>query len=459
VKIALLVVIGAVAVTARLIISRYRRTRRNALPTSATPAAETGEAASARPRTSVRIWRAVEGSLGGVGLVATREIKERVRGRLFRVGTLIILLIVAAAIIIPKIHSGNGSTMQTVGVVGGLSSQTEQLVHAAAARNKDTVKIVEVPTLAVAEKKLRLGQLDFAIIDGEEILLNEPASANSSPADPGLVEDVAAYLGVLQAYRTAGLTPSQAAAVDHAKSIPVRTLQPSSTTTIKTTSVVGLVLLFLMLTQYNTWILMGVMQEKSSRVVEVLLATLRPIQLLGGKVLGIGLVAFGQATVIVGFAFIVASAVGSDVLHGTAPLVLLCELLWLVLGYAFYCWVYAAAGSTAERQDQVQTLALPLSIPILIGYVYAITVASSGNASLFFKILAYFPPTAPFCMPVLVGLSQVAWWQFVISVLITIAATAAMAVFAAGIYRRAVLQTGARVRIRELLARPPRPAR
>ena len=162
--------------------------------------------------------------------------------------------------------------------------------------------------------------------------------------------------------------------------------------------------------------------------------------------------ALGQATVIVGFALIVGAAVGSDLLRGTAPLVLACQLLWLLLGYAFYCWVYAAGGSTAERQDQVQTLALPLSIPILLGYIFAITVASSGHADLFFKILAYVPPTAPFCMPVLVALGEVTWWQFVASVLITIAATGGMAVFAAGIYRRAVLRTGGRVAIRELIA-------
>ena len=216
---------------------------------------------------------------------------------------------------------------------------------------------------------------------------------------------------------------------------------------------IGLVLLFFMLTQYNTWILIGVMQEKSSRVVEVLLATVRPIQLLGGKVLGIGLVALGQATLIVGFALIVAAAVGSDLLHGTAPLVLACELLWLVLGYAFYCWVYAAAGSTAERQDQVQTLALPLSIPILLGYIFSITVASSGHPDLFFKILAYLPPTAPFCMPVLVGLSQVTWWEFVASVLITIAGTVGHGDLRRPHLRRAVLRTGARVSVRELLGR------
>ena len=214
-----------------------------------------------------------------------------------------------------------------------------------------------------------------------------------------------------------------------------------------------------MLTQYNTWILMGVMQEKASRVVEVLLATVRPIQLLGGKVLGIGLVALGQASLIVAVALVLGAAVGSDLLHGSAPLVLLSQLLWLVLGYAFYCWVYAAAGSMAERQDQVQTLVLPLTLPILLGYLLAITTASSGDPSLLFKVLAYLPPTAPFEMPVLVGLGQVTWWQFMASVLISIAGTVAMARLAAGIYRRAVLRSGGRVHLRDLWARRRRSTR
>jgi ABC-2 type transport system permease protein len=195
---------------------------------------------------------------------------------------------------------------------------------------------------------------------------------------------------------------------------------------------------------------MGVMQEKASRVVEVLLATVRPIQLLGGKVLGIGLVAMGQAGLIVAVALIVGAAVGSDLLHGTAPLVLASQLLWLLLGYAFYCWVYAAAGSMAERQDQVQTLVLPLSLPIVLGYVLSITAASSGSASVFFKVLAYLPPTAPFAMPVLVGLGDVTWWQFVASVLISLAGTALMAWAAAGVYQRAVLQSGQRVSLRQV---------
>jgi ABC-2 type transport system permease protein len=99
----------------------------------------------------------------------------------------------------------------------------------------------------------------------------------------------------------------------------------------------------------------------------------------------------------------------------------------------------------------VQTLAFPLSLPILFGYITALTVAGSGHPGLLFRVLAYRPPTAPFALPVLVGLGKVTWWQFLISVALTVAGTVLVARFAAGVYRRAILRTGRRVRLRELL--------
>ena len=101
----------------------------------------------------------------------------------------------------------------------------------------------------------------------------------------------------------------------------------------------------------------------------------------------------------------------------------------------------------------MQTLALPLSIPILVGYIFSITVASTGNANLFFKVLAYLPPTAPFCMPVLVGLGQVTWWEFLIAVVLSPSGPPRSRSFAARIYRRAVLRSGQRVRLSEVVAR------
>jgi ABC-2 type transport system permease protein len=398
--------------------------------------------------------------LGDVGLVAGREIHERVKGRIFRVGTIIILLVVAGAIVIPKIHSNQTSPPQQVGVVGAPNAALNQVIKYSAKQGQTTVRIVSEPTLESAEAALRSGKLDVAVINGERIVTNQPVSSNSSSDTADLVAVLAPELGVLHAYQQAGLSPQQIGQVAQAQPAPVQSLQQSTRKgVIKGTSVIGVVLIFLMLTQYNTWILMGVMQEKASRVVEVLLAAVRPVQLLGGKVLGIGLVAMAQATLIVIVAFVVSKAVGSDLIKGTGPVLILSDLVWLILGYAFYCWLYAAAGSMAERQDQVQTLALPLSLPILIAYIYSITVASSGDASLLFKVLAYFPPTAPFAMPVLVGLDLVVWWQFLIAVAISIAGTAVMAWFAAGVYRRAVLKSGQRVSLRDLRGRPGRRTR
>jgi ABC-2 type transport system permease protein len=456
----IIVVAVALVLTIRISMFRARRRRRSEAVDSSTatgqPRVMAHQESGAIALAASRGRRAADFSerFGDVGIIAMREITERVRGRIFRVGTLIILAAVAAAIIIPSLHhGGSGSTKQEVGVVGTLSPTFRQVLTEAGKSNKDVVRFVSEPSLTKTKVGLRNNSLAFAIVNSDEILLNEPAAQASSPADPALVQDVAEYFGLLRAYQSAGLSPAQTQSVSQAQAITVRTLSAGSKNKTNAGSTVGLVLLFVMLTQYCTWILIGVMQEKSSRVVEVLLAAVRPIQLLGGKVLGIGLVALGQATLVVGFALVVARSVGSDLLKGSEPVALLAELCWLVLGYAFYCWVYAAAGSMAERQDQVQTLAFPLSIPILIGYIFSITVASSGNASLLFKVLAYLPPTAPFAMSVLVALNQVAWWQFLASVLITLAATAAMAMFAARIYSRAVLRTGGRVRLAELRTR------
>jgi ABC-2 type transport system permease protein len=447
----LIAVIIAVALGLRVLVRQRQRKRRQA-----------AEAPQNVGTTDVRapsgLGSAFGANLGSVGLVARREILERVRGRIFRVGTIIILLVVGAAIIIPKIHNNHTTPPQQVGVVGAPNAAVKRVIEYSGKQVKIPVHLVSEPTEASARAALNDGRLDVAVVGGNTIIVNQPTSSDSTGDTATLVQVLAPELGVLHAYQQAGLSGSQIEQVARARPVPVQSLQHShnSKSANRGTSVIGVILIFLMLNQYNTWILMGVMQEKASRVVEVLLAALRPIQLLGGKVLGIGLVAMGQAILIVGFAFIVSKAVGSDLLRGTGGLLLLADLVWLVLGYAFYCWLFAAAGSTAERQDQVQTLALPLTLPIIVAYVYSITVASSGNPSLLFKVLAYLPPTAPFAMPVLVGLDQVAWWQFLISVVLAIAGIAVMAWFAAGIYRRAVLKSGQRVRLRELRGGPPR---
>ncbi len=409
-------------------------------------------------RTTTHARRTLFGPLLGVtGLVAAREVRERIRGRIFRVGTLLILAGIAAAIVIPVLN--RSKHVEHVGVVGALSAPLRAAVLATATSIRATVQLVPEASVEAADEELRSGSIDFAIVNARELRVKKAIASTDASTRAELVRAVSETLGTEEAFAAAGLSPAQAAQLAHAKALPVTSLQPgvANNGTKQTTSVIGLILLFVMLNQYNTWTLIGVMEEKSSRVAEVLLAAVRPVQLLAGKVLGIATIVFAQATLIVVFALALGKAVGSDLLHGTTPLVLLSTLVWLVLGYAFYCWVYAAAGSMASRQDQVQTLALPLSLPIIFGYVIGLTTVSSGSPSTLFDVLAYLPPTAPFAMPVLVGLGKATWWEFAASAAVSIVCTVGVARLATSIYRRAILRTGRRVQIRELISRAARP--
>lgn len=140
-------------------------------------------------------------------------------------------------------------------------------------------------------------------------------------------------------------------------------------------------------------------------------------------------------------------------LHGLTPLTVAATLSWLILGYAFYAWVYAAAGSTADRQEQAQSLLIPLGLPVIFGFFVASTAAISGSPSTLVHVLAYLPPTAPFAMPVLVSLGAATWWQFALSAAISVACTAGLARLATAVYRASILRTGSRVSLRELMIR------
>ena len=428
-------IIAAVAVVVAIIRLGLRRRGRGASPR--------------RGVAGVRLR--VGGLFGETGLVAGREIRERMRGRVFQVVTVILFGVVTAAVVIPTLHAGT-TTSRRVGVVASSASLNAEL-HDLAKSAGLPVELVDKPDLSQARAALNAGQLDMVVDGTGKILVKDPVSATDTSAEARYVRAVSVTLGAQRAFTQAGLTPQQAATVARAKPVPVESIQPGkkSRTAAETTALLGVILIFIVLTQYLTWTLMGVMEEKASRVVEVLLATVRPIQLLAGKVIGIGAVALAQAVALVAFALVLAEAVGSSLVHGAAPLVVAATLVWLVLGYAFYSWVYAAAGSLAERQDQVQSLALPLSAPLIFGYIVSLIGASSGSASLLLKVLAYLPPTAPFAMPTLIGFGEATWWQFLLSVMVTLVCTLVVAVAAARVYRTAVLRTGGRVRLRELL--------
>jgi ABC-2 type transport system permease protein len=394
---------------------------------------------------------------GDVELIARREVHERVTSRVFRIGTIIVLLGVAAAVVIPVIRKAP-TPLARVGIVGPTTALVRGTLHASGTELGVRVRVDNESSVGAAEQALRSGRIDLALVDNRYLLVDQGFAASDTSSLALFAGSVARYLGVEVALHRAGVASARIGALTSPAPLPITSLKPARHHNANlVTALYVLILTYVLLTQYGTWLLMGVVEEKSNRVVEVLLSAVSPLCLLIGKVLGIGLVALAQAATIVAVALCLGAAVGSNLVKGTAPVPVVVGLVWLVLGYAFYCWLYAAIGSLVERQEQVQSVAFPVQLPLLFGYIISFTALGASSPSALNQVLAYLPPTAPFVMPVLFALGQMAWWQVVISGLVTAGATIGMARLAATIYRRAILRTGRTVKLKEVLRRQARP--
>ncbi|MFC7612753.1 ABC transporter permease [Actinokineospora soli] len=216
-------------------------------------------------------------------------------------------------------------------------------------------------------------------------------------------------------------------------------------------ALVVVALLYMALLFYGTMVAQGVVEEKSSRVVELLLSTVRPWQLLLGKVIGLGLVGLAQFTAIAAIGLVL--AVATDVLTIPAAGIgtLLWGLLWYALGFLFYATVFAAAGSLVSRQEETQAVLLPITMVLVVAFVLGFGLLTRDPSGGLTTVLSLLPPLAPIMMPGRIALSVAPLWQIGLAVVLTCAAVGAMAWLGARIYSRAALRTGSRMTIREAL--------
>jgi ABC-2 type transport system permease protein len=384
-------------------------------------------------------------------IIAQREIRQRARSRAFAVSTIVLLLVVAAGVTIPAILA-HSSKPQRVGVVGGQVAAMTGIVREAGRLTGTKITVVPEPSLAAAETALRSGQLDAALVNDSEVVVKQVQVAGGS--GDGLASTIADVAGLS---KLLGQLPPGAA--DRGVTLPVRGLTaPSASLSRRLTGLFTVVLVWILISAYGSQIAMGVGEEKQNRIVEVILASVRPIQLLVGKVTGVGLLALVQALAMVAVFLGLGAAVGSSLVHGAATGIVIVGAVFLLLGYAFYCTAFAAAGSLVSRQSDVGTVVLPVQLPLIIAYALSYTVIYANSANVFYHVLGFLPPTAPIAMPVLYAAGDVPAWQAAVSAVLVAVGTVWMARTAATIYGRSVLRTGARVRLRQVLGQQRTPS-
>ncbi|MDF2979549.1 MAG: ABC-type Na+ efflux pump permease component [Actinomycetospora sp.] len=391
-------------------------------------------------------------ALRPVLLIARREFAAKVKGRAFVVGTLVVLLLLGVYAAVVATLASNEDTAR-VGVAGPATALTDPLLRAAPTEGL-TLTVVGAPDPAAGEAAVRAGDLD-ALITGDPVRPRVYVATEPDGSLERVIVDASAATARDAYLAGRGVDPAALDAVVAEAGPAVVAAEPPDPQAGRRLGLglAGAFLLFFSIQTYGAMVAQGVVEEKSSRVVEIVLSSVRPWQLLLGKVLGLGAVGLLQLVVLGGAGLAVAAAAG--VLASGAGLVstLVSVLVWYLLGFALYATIFAAAGSLVSRQEDTQSVLSPVTITVLLGFVVGFNLLTSDPRGTGIAVISLLPPFSPLFMPARVALGVVPAGQVVLAFGLTLAFTAATLWLGGRIYANSVLRTGARVGFREALGR------
>lgn len=432
-------------------------------------------------------------AIGNIIAVARREYTTRVRTRSYIFATLLLIAAVAVIAFVPVIirYIDRGDSERVAVHVAPSDLETDPaatlttLLNATSdpgqgsATGKPDFIVSRATDLATARQDVVDGEsaalLGIARSSTGELQFTLFTNANATGRTAALIRQAANTIAFADRLDRLGVAPSDQATLFVPADFAIAWPDPAKTEPIQdTVAMIGrdmlafgmTVLIFMIILMYGTWIAMSVVEEKSSRVMEVVLNAATPFQLLAGKVFGVGAVALTQYAAIVivgGVALLVQNPVASAVLGeaGTAtalPEGLTLELLLLfgvygILGFLMYASLFAAAGSLVSRQEDVNTVILPMTLVSTGGYlvgIYAATGLLDIRAG-WIIALSQVPLVSPFMMLGRIATSVAAPWEVIVSVALLLVFIAGALWLAARIYAAGVLLYGQRPSLRAIV--------
>ncbi|SFW62514.1 ABC transporter permease [Amycolatopsis australiensis] len=385
-----------------------------------------------------------------VWLVMKRELNTRLRTRSFVVGTAVLLVLLLGYVGFQTALAGSAekSTVGLTGQATGIARQL-QVKAAQAGRHIETVTVTDP---AEGRKKVEDGDLD-ALVSGSAAQLTATYKSSLDDQLRRVLDEVAQQQVLDGVLSSAQLEPAEVMArVDgtHVRDDPISP-EPADHTQRLVVGLVVAFLLYLSIITYGMMVAQGVVEEKSSRVVEILLASVRPWQLLLGKVIGLGLVGLTQLVILGVAGLIAASATGVFTLSGFATGTLLWGLLWYLLGFLLYATIYGALGSLVSRQEDTQSVVSPLNIILIAGFIAGINLLLQDPSGTAAKVLSLIPLLSPILMPARISTGAAAGWEIGLSLVLTVALVAVLTWVGGKIYGNSVLRIGSRIKLSEAL--------
>ncbi|MEV4261771.1 ABC transporter permease [Kribbella sp. NPDC049584] len=375
-------------------------------------------------------------------LIAEREISTKLRDKTFIGSTLVMLFIVMVAVILPAILAGRGGA-DKIAVIDDAGAKVVQ--QASSTQGGDGYEVVRVADKPAAEQQVTDGDVKAALLpgpDGYVVLGKDRVDAGIESA----LREAAAAVGMEANAAKAGLTPEQ---LHSGTKVDVQLLKPGPLPDLVSQFVnIGLALVFYMTALgFGMMIAQSVVQEKESRVVEILAAAVPIRSLLWGKVLGNTVLALSQIVVIAAASLIGLLATDqADILEVVAP-VAGWFVVFFVLGFVALAGLWAVAGSLATRQEDLGSTTLPGQMILMIPFFFSVFAGSSAKT-----VASFVPIASSMSMPGRMLTEDVPIWQPLVAIALLLGATVLIVRLGARLYERTLLQTGRRLGYREALA-------
>ncbi|HEV2778731.1 MAG TPA: ABC transporter permease [Actinophytocola sp.] len=388
-------------------------------------------------------WQAVR-------LVAARELTVRLRSKAYLITTGVTLVLLIGFAVVMRLVSGGADA--TVGVTGGTSALEVPLKATASSINQ-SVDTRQVPDEATGRAQVADGSLDALLLgDGQRIRV-----VVKKQLDQGLrnaLNVLAGQLALNQEIVRLGGDPAQVNAAVANASVDVESLEPPYPYQPQqlVLGIIAGILIYMSLLINGQSVAQGVVEEKSSRVVELLLATIRPWQLMAGKVLGIGLVGLIQMAVVGAVGVIAGLAVGALTISASAAFgTVVWLVVWFLLGFLIYALMLAAVAALVSRQEDVGGVTAPAIMLMVLGYVLGISILPSDPGNRLCEVLSIIPLFAPTLMPMRLAMGGVPAWEAFLAVALALVTIPALVWLSGRIYRNAVVRSGARVKLTDAL--------
>ncbi|MGW8666910.1 ABC transporter permease [Streptomyces niveus] len=388
-----------------------------------------------------------------VGLVAGREINSRMRTKSFVLSTLGLVVALGVYTLI-ILFSKEGPAK--VGVDRDAAALRPMLTAVADRATDVDFEFVSIDGEGDggdrAEKLLRDGDV-AAVISGDTA---GPTMTVERETDPDLLAVVNAAVAEERTTRELereGVDPVDFAQRVASSATQTKALEPSGNSAAEQFALIlsstGLLYFFFIV--YGIMLAQGVVEEKTSRVVELLLSSIRPWQLLAGKLIGVAVVGVTQLVLLGGAAVVLAEGTGAISLPTAVAGTLVTMGVWFLLGFFLFAAMLAAAAARVSRQEDLQAVVQPVMVLITTPFVLGIALLSKNAHDPVIEWLSLVPPLSPILMPARMLLGIAPAWQVAVSLVLAVAALAGLTRIAGRMYANSVLRSGSRVPLAESL--------